>query len=142
MIPTFTGAGYRVVAPDLVGFGRSDKFMDEDAYSYPMQGDYMLRLVRELDLAHVTFFGQDRGGLIGLRVVAAAPERFVGVVVSNTGLPAASGIQSFFAYPLFNLAVWWEGALALEELQAEVTFPRGSVGGVRELGQTVPRRVH
>ena len=124
MIPAFTAAGYRVVAPDLVGFGRSDKFADEDAYSYPMQVDYMLELVRALDLSNVTFFGQDWGGLVGLRVVATAPERFARVVVSNTGLPAADGLRGFFGYPLFKLAVWWEGALTLEELQAEVTFAR------------------
>ena len=124
MIPVFIDAGYRVVAPDLVGFGRSDKLADEDAYSYPMQVDHMLELVRALDLSNVTFFGQDWGGLIGLRVVAAAPERFARVVVSNTALPAADGLRGFFAYPLFKLAVWREGALTLEELQAEVTFPR------------------
>ena len=124
MIPTFTAAGYRVIAPDLVGFGRSDKFTDEDAYSYPMQVKYMLELVRALDLNNVTFFGQDWGGLIGLRAVAAAPGRFARVVVSNTGLPAADGLQSFLAYPLFKLAVWWEGALTFEELRADLTFPR------------------
>ena len=124
MIPVFTEAGYRVVVPDMVGFGRSDKFVDEDAYSYAMQIDYMLALVRALDLTNATFFGQDWGGLIGLRVVAAEPDRFARVVVSNTGLPAATGFGAWVAYPLFKLAVWWEGALTLEELQANLTFPR------------------
>ena len=124
MIPVFTGAGYRVVAPDLVGFGRSDKFAEEDAYSYPMQIEHMLELVRALDITGITFFGQDWGGLIGLRVVAAAPDRFARVVVSNTGLPAAGGIQGWIAYPLFKLAVWWEGAMTMEELAADLTFPR------------------
>ena len=124
MIPVFTASGYRVVAPDLVGFGRSDKFVDEDAYSYPMQVEYMQALVRALDLSEATFFGQDWGGLIGLRVVAAEPERFARVVVSNTGLPAADGVRGWFGYTMFKLAVWWEGALTLEELQSEVTFPR------------------
>ena len=124
MIPIFTQAGYRVVAPDLVGFGRSDKFVDPDAYSYPMQIEYMLKLVRALDLRNATFFGQDWGGLIGLRVVADEPGRFARVVVSNTGLPAATGFGAWIAYPLFKLAVWWEGALTLEELQANLTFPR------------------
>ena len=124
MIPVFTEAGYRVVAPDLVGFGRSDKFADESAYSHAMQVEYMLELVRDLDLEDATFFGQDWGGLIGLRVVAAEPDRFARVVVSNTGLPAASGFQSWIAYPLFKLAVWWEGAMTMEELAADLTFPR------------------
>lgn len=124
MIPVFTGAGYRVVAPDMVGFGRSDKFADEDAYSYPMQVEYMLELVRALDLTGTTFFGQDWGGLVGLRVVAAEPHRFARVVVSNTGLPSADGLQGWIAYPLFKLAVWWEGAMTMEELAADLTYPR------------------
>ena len=98
--------------------------MDEDAYSYPMQVEYMLALTRELDLSDVTFFGQDWGGLIGLRVVAAAPDRFARVVVSNTALPAATGIQGWVGYPLFKLAVWWEGELTFEELRSNITFPR------------------
>lgn len=124
MIPLFTEAGYRVVAPDLVGFGRSDKFTDEDAYSYSMQVEYMQELVTALGLRDVTFFGQDWGGLIGLRVVTADPNRFARVVVSNTAMPAASGIRGWVGYPLFKLAVWWEGALTMEDLQANLTFPR------------------
>ena len=124
MIPVFLDAGYRVVAPDLVGFGRSDKFADEDAYSYAMQVGYMQEVVRALDLRDATFFGQDWGGLIGLRVVAAEPDRFARVVVSNTGLPAATGFQGWIGYPLFRLAVWWEGDMTLEELAADLTFPR------------------
>ncbi len=124
MIPVFVDAGFRVVVPDLVGFGRSDKYADEGAYSYPMQVEFMQRLVVNLELDDVTFFGQDWGGLVGLRVVAAEPERFSRVVVSNTGLPAASGIQGWIGYPLFKLAVWWEGAMTLDELRREITFPR------------------
>ena len=124
MIPVFLEAGYRVVAPDLVGFGRSDKFADEDAYSYPMQVEYMRTLVRNLELQGTTFFGQDWGGLIGLRVVAAEPDRFTRVVVSNTGLPAADGLQGWIGYTLFKLSVWWEGEMTFEELRSELTFPR------------------
>lgn len=124
MIPVLTAAGHRVIAPDLVGFGRSDKPADEDDYSYQLQIDTMLELVRRLDLRDATFFGQDWGGLIGLRVVAAAPERFARVAVSNTGLPAASGLSGWFGYPLFKLAVWWTGPITLDELREETTFPR------------------
>ena len=124
MIPVLTAAGHRVIAPDLVGFGRSDKFADEGAYSYQLHVDMMGELVARLDLTDATFFGQDWGGLVGLRVVGDSPDRFARVVVSNTGLPAASGIQGWLGYPLFKLAVWWEGGMTMQALQENVTFPR------------------
>ena len=93
MIPVLTAAGHRVIAPDMIGFGRSDKQADESLYSYTMQVDAMVELVQRLDLQRATFFGQDWGGLVGLRVVAAEQDRFDRIVVSNTGLPAASGIM-------------------------------------------------
>jgi haloalkane dehalogenase len=124
MIPVFTAAGHRVIVPDLVGFGRSDKFASEDSYSYQFHVDVMSELVTRLNLKEATFFGQDWGGLIGLRVVGAHPDRFARVVVSNTGMPAASGIQGWLGYALFKFAVWRQGAVTLEELKAELTFPR------------------
>jgi haloalkane dehalogenase len=87
MIPPILAAGLRAVAPDLVGFGRSDKYVRREDYSYQMQVDVMAELVERLDLRGAVFFGQDWGGLVGLRVVAARPERFDGVIVANTGLP-------------------------------------------------------
>lgn len=124
MIPVFVDAGYRVIAPDLVGFGKSDKYIDEAAYSYVMQVDHMTEVVQKLNLQGVTFFGQDWGGLVGLRVVGNVPDRFARVVVSNTGMPAASGLQGWIGYPLFKLSVWWEGPITFEELSENVTFPR------------------
>jgi haloalkane dehalogenase len=124
MIPIFAAAGYRVIVPDLVGFGKSDKPAYKRDYSYQMQVDTMLELVRMLDLRDATFFGQDWGGLIGLRVVTAEPDRFASVVVSNTGMPSADGFAGMVGYPLFRLAVWWEGPITFEELQSELTFPR------------------
>jgi len=124
MIPILTAAGHRVIAPDLVGFGKSDKPADEDDYSYQMQVDVMLALVQQLNLREATFFGQDWGGLVGLRIVAADPERFARVVVSNTGLPAASGLPGWIGYTMFKLAVWQEGAMTFDELRSELTFPR------------------
>jgi len=124
MIPILTAAGHRVIAPDLVGFGRSDKPADQDDYSYQLQVDTMLELIQRLGIQNATFFGQDWGGLVGLRLVAAEPDRFARVVVSNTGLPAEEGFQGWIGYPLFKLSVWWTGALTMEELQSEVTFPR------------------
>ncbi len=88
MIPVLAGAGHRVVAPDLVGFGRSDKPAEAADHTYARHVDWMSELVFDrLDLRDITFFGQDWGGLIGLRLVAARPDRFARVVVANTGLP-------------------------------------------------------
>lgn len=87
MIPVFVDAGYRVIAPDLVGFGRSDKPAKREDYSYERQVDWMSELFVAIGLNNCTPFLQDWGGLIGLRVVARYPERFLRVAISNTGLP-------------------------------------------------------
>ncbi len=88
MIPVLVAAGHRCIAPDLVGFGRSDKPADQDDYTYQRHVDWMSEaLFDRLDLRDITYFGQDWGGLIGLRLLAAQPDRFARVVVGNTGLP-------------------------------------------------------
>jgi haloalkane dehalogenase len=87
MIPILVDAGNRVVAPDLVGFGRSDKPVSMDVHTYKFHVDTITELVKALNLREATFFGQDWGSLIGLRVVAENEERFARVVVSNGGLP-------------------------------------------------------
>ena len=88
MLPVLAGAGLRAVAPDLVGFGRSDKPADIGDHSYARHVEWTRRLLFDvLDLRDVTLVGQDWGGLIGLRLVAEHPARFAGVVASNTGLP-------------------------------------------------------
>jgi haloalkane dehalogenase len=88
MIPPLVEAGHRVVVPDQVGFGRSDKPTETTDYSYARHVSWMSALVFDvLDLAGITFFGQDWGGLVGLRLVAARPDRFDRVAIGNTGLP-------------------------------------------------------
>jgi len=87
MIPPLLAAGHRVVAPDLVGFGRSDKPADPRAYTYARHVAWMTAWLRALDLRDVTLFCQDWGGLIGLRLVAAEPDRFARVCAGNTYLP-------------------------------------------------------
>lgn len=88
MIPLFTSAGFRVLVPDLIGFGRSDKPAESSAYTYANHVAWMRQWVETLDLSGITFLGQDWGGLIGLRVLAELPERFARFSISNTGLPA------------------------------------------------------
>ncbi|MGD0529367.1 MAG: haloalkane dehalogenase, partial [Polyangiaceae bacterium] len=87
MIPGLVAAGHRVVAPDLVGFGRSDKPARREDYTYARHVAWMAGVLDRLDLRGVTLFCQDWGGLIGLRLVAEHPERFARVVAANTGLP-------------------------------------------------------
>lgn len=87
MIPVLTQAGYRCIAPDLVGFGKSDKLAKRGDYTYQFHVDIMNELVRKLDLKNATLFGQDWGGLIGIRVLIDNTERFKAMVVANTGLP-------------------------------------------------------
>jgi haloalkane dehalogenase len=87
MIPLVVAAGHRAIAPDLVGFGRSDKLADRRAYSYQFHVDVVAGLLGALDLAAVTLVCQDWGGLIGLRIAAEHPRRFARVVAANTFLP-------------------------------------------------------
>ncbi|MFK8047826.1 MAG: haloalkane dehalogenase [Halioglobus sp.] len=109
MIPLLADAGFRVIAPDNVGFGKSDKPLNTSDHTYQMHIDVMSNFVDELALEDVTFFGQDWGGLIGLRVVAERPSRFSRIMLSNTVLPAASGLQGWLGFPLFRLSIWREG---------------------------------
>lgn len=87
MIPIFTQAGHRVVAPDLIGFGRSDKPVLREDYSYQRHVDWMADWLAQMDLRNITLVCQDWGGLIGLRLVAQMPERFARLVIANTALP-------------------------------------------------------
>ena len=87
MIPIIIDAGYRAIAPDLVGFGRSDKPANQKDYTYQRHVDWMQALLNKLHLQQVTLVCQDWGGLIGLRFVAQNPDQFSRVVAANTGLP-------------------------------------------------------
>ncbi|WP_410667290.1 haloalkane dehalogenase [Amycolatopsis sp. cmx-4-68] len=88
MLPVLASAGLRAIAPDLVGFGRSDKPGALADHSYARHVEWMRAFAFDaLDLRDVTLVGQDWGGLIGLRLVASNPSRFARVVAANTGLP-------------------------------------------------------
>lgn len=97
MIPVFTAAGYRTIAPDLIGFGRSDKPSERSDYTYQRHVDWMCAWLTALDLNNITFIGQDWGGLIGLRMLTAHPARYARAIVANTGLPDAKGIPEEMA---------------------------------------------
>lgn len=87
MVPRIAAAGYRVLAPDLIGFGRSDKPAARGDYSYAGQVAWLREWIEALDLTGITLGCQDWGSLIGLRLVGEMPERFDGVALANGGLP-------------------------------------------------------
>lgn len=95
MVPVLVDAGYRAVAPDLVGFGRSDKPASYSDYSYRNEVAWMTAWMRANDLRAMTLFCQDWGSLIGLRMVAEDPDRFDRIVLANGGLPTGTGTIPF-----------------------------------------------
>jgi haloalkane dehalogenase len=154
MIPVLVSAGHRCVAPDLVGFGRSDKPAERSDYTYSRHVEWMRRaLFDELDLRGITFFGQDWGGLIGLRLVAEQPDRFSRVVIGNTGLTTGDGwaTDAFRAWrkfsqevPVFPVGRIVDGG-SLSTLPPEVVaaydapFPDDSyLAGARQFPMLVP----
>ncbi len=94
MIPHFVDAGYRVIAPDLIGFGRSDKPVEMADYSYASHTAWTLDFIEQLDLTGINLFCQDWGGLIGLRIAGLHHERFARIVAGNTFLPNGKGKPS------------------------------------------------
>jgi haloalkane dehalogenase len=97
MIAPVVAAGYRVVAPDLVGFGKSDKPAAKSDYSYAAHVGWMRQWLEALDLTRITLACQDWGSLVGLRLVSEMPERFAAVVLSNGGLPEGGPAPRAFA---------------------------------------------
>lgn len=87
MIPVISDAGNRVIAPDLIGFGRSDKPVSTATHTYAFHVDAITQLIEELDLQNITLVCQDWGSLIGLRVAAENPDRFARIVLANGALP-------------------------------------------------------
>ena len=91
MIPVCAAAGHRVIAPDLVGFGKSDKPAAQVDYTYQRHVQWMTRFIEALELTDITLFCQDWGSLIGLRVAAENQHRFARIIVGNGGLPTGAG---------------------------------------------------
>ena len=109
VVRVLTEAGVRCVVPDVVGFGRSDKPVNQLDYSYARLVEWTRELLFDhLDLREVTLVGQDWGGLIGLRLVAEHPDRFIRVVAANTGLPTGDHDMP---------EVWWRFRRAVEKAQ-------------------------
>lgn len=155
MIPGIVDAGHRVLAPDLVGFGRSDKPADRNDYSYQRHVDWMTAWMQTVDVNNALLFCQDWGGLIGLRLVAEHAQRFAGVIAANTFLPtgdhnpgeAFMNWQNFSqSVPEFDVGGIIKGAVvsALSEAAVEAynaPFPDESYKeGARQFPMLVPIR--
>lgn len=87
MIPTLVENNFRAIAPDLIGFGKSDKLIDKKDYSYQKHIDWLKIFIQELNLTNILLFCQDWGGLLGLRLITEMNDHFSMVVASNTFLP-------------------------------------------------------
>lgn len=151
MIPVFVAAGHRVVAPDLYGFGRSDKPVDDAVYTFDFHRRMLLRFVAALDLQRVTLVVQDWGGLLGLTLPMEFPARIDRLVVMNTALglgrspgPGFDAWQAYVAQnPDFDLARLMKRSVPpLTDAEAaayDAPFPdRGHRAGVRRFPAIVP----
>jgi pimeloyl-ACP methyl ester carboxylesterase len=154
MIPPFLAAGYRVVAPDFIGFGKSDKPADEAFYTFDMHRGFLLDFIERLDLRDITVAVQDWGGLLGLTLPMEAPERFSRLLVMNTALgtgesPLTRGFMEWRDYvartPSLDCAKLLGRACphlsAAEAAAYEAPYPdAASKAGVRRFPQLVPDR--
>ena len=95
MVPPLAAAGFRVVVPDLIGFGKSDKPAAIGDYTYALHEQWLLACMDSLKLQGITLFGQDWGSLLGLRIAGAQPERFARIMIANGVLPIADRPASF-----------------------------------------------
>ena len=110
MIPPVAAAGLRVLAPDLIGFGKSDKPAARSDYSYAGQVAWVRHWIEALDLRDITLVCQDWGSLIGLRLAAESPQRFARILLGNGGLPIGEGhfSKAFFIWQKFaKLSPWF-----------------------------------
>lgn len=122
MIPPLTAAGYRVIAPDLIGFGRSDKPTQRTSYTYASHVAWLKSFVERMGLNKISLFCQDWGGLIGLRLVTEDADRFIRIVAANTGLPDANNIPDEMA-PKLNKLLADTPALPPLEMGAKLAGP-------------------
>ncbi|MDB5042748.1 MAG: putative haloalkane dehalogenase [Candidatus Eremiobacteraeota bacterium] len=152
MLPVFVAAGGRVVAPDFFGFGRSDKPVDDGAYSFGFHRDALLRFIERLDLRRITLVCQDWGGLLGMTLPLEMPDRFARLIAMNTTLatgdvPVGPGFLAWQAYANRNpdLDIAWlirRGTPVLSDAEAAAyaaPYPDARYkAGVRAFPKLVP----
>ena len=154
MIPVFAAAGRRVIAPDFIGFGRSDKPVDDGIYTFDFHRKMLLQLIERLDLTNITLICQDWGGLLGLTLPMEMPKRFTGLLAMNTAFatgdtPLSQGFLDWRAWsnknpdmPVGKLMARTCPQLSTQEIAAyDAPFPDARhKAGVRRFPQLVPDR--
>jgi haloalkane dehalogenase len=121
MIPGLVAAGHRCIAPDLIGFGKSDKLASRNDYSYKFHVDTMNEFVRAIELRNITLFCQDWGSLIGIRVLIDNRDRFTHLIVANGGLPTGDAPSDEYKTAVESFKTW------LEFSQTTENFPVGQI---------------
>lgn len=134
MIPGLVEAGCRVIVPDLIGFGRSDKPTHKSDYTYARHVEWVSSLVEQLDLQQAVLFGQDWGSLIGLAVAAQHDGRFAAIMIANGGLPDPDHRDEMMAVQRASLdpgafLKWQQHAAQLESMHVSETL-RGGLAGI------------
>ena len=122
MIPPLVEAGYRVIAPDLIGFGKSDKPKSSDTHTYANHVSWMQSFVEQLGIKHASAFMQDWGGMIGLRVLAQVPDWLDRLVVSNTALAEMTGVEKFMVPKVLKLLRKMAGKPDLAKFKQKINY--------------------
>lgn len=150
MIPVFTAGGIRSIAPDFLGFGRSDKPSDETVYTFDFHRNFLLKFIDRLNLKNITLVCQDWGGVLGLTIPMEMPDRFKRLIIMNTGFGTGRVNEAFLKWKEFNnsepdlqvhrLMKKWEPTISEEEAMAySAPFPSKEYkAGVRTFPNLVP----
>lgn len=150
MIPIFVQSGGRVIAPDLFGFGKSDKPIEDSVYTFDFHRTSLMEFIKKLDLTNITLVCQDWGGVLGLTIPMEMPERFKRLIVMNTGFGTGKVNEAFLKWRTFNqsrpdlnvgnLMQKWTGDLTSQEAAAySAPFPSQDFkAGVRTFPNLVP----
>ena len=128
MISVLATAGHRVIVPDLIGFGKSSKPVEMEDYSYQNHVNWTQEILTQLDLANITLFCQDWGGLIGLRLAAMHRERFSRVAIANTSFPM--GVDLSKISPAFMQ--WREYSIKTEKMNVGKVLQMSTVSKLSE----------
>jgi len=122
MVPVLVNAGYRVIAPDLIGFGKSDKPATSDVHTYANHVRWMTSFVRQTGVRHGAAFMQDWGGMIGLRALANQPQWLDRLVVANTALAEMNGLEKFMVPKVLKVMAAAAGKATLDKLANKINY--------------------